>query len=205
MSLSRPGILPPLLCSLAVAVGSRLRVVGLTGGIACGKSAAVQRMRELNVPVVDADAIAHQVLRKGTATHARVVATFAKYPGVVGADGDIDRAALRSLVFGDRALNRMLKQCTHRAIALEMVRQLLTHSLLRRAPLVVLDAPLLFESRADLLCKQAHPRPARHTHTPSPPAPPSTPPHPRALSRRGARTPGRPSACTARRLCSSGG
>lgn len=105
------------------------------------------------MPVVDADVIAHDVMAKGRPAHKRVVAAFREHPGVVTADGDIDRAALRALIFSDRALNRKLKQCTHAAIAFEMLAQIFRHSVLRRQPVVVLDAPLLFESRSDLLCK----------------------------------------------------
>ena len=100
-----------------------------------------------------ADIIAHEVLAPGKPAHKRVVAAFREYPGVVTADGDIDRAALRELVFSNRTHNRKLKQCTHSAIAFEMMAQIFWHSVLRREPVVVLDAPLLFESKADLLCK----------------------------------------------------
>jgi hypothetical protein len=61
-------------------------------------------MRQLGVPVVDADIISHKVMEKDKPAHRRVVAAFKAYPGVVTPDGDIDRAALRQLVFSDRFL-----------------------------------------------------------------------------------------------------
>mmetsp|Transcript_79481 Transcript_79481/g.128754 ORF Transcript_79481/g.128754 Transcript_79481/m.128754 type:complete len:286 (+) Transcript_79481:148-1005(+) len=132
---------------------SRFRVIGLTGGIASGKSEASRFLRQLGVPVIDADIIAHQVMQRGKPAHRRVVAAFKDFPEIVTASGDIDRAALRELVFSDKNLNRKLKKCTHTAIASEMLMQIFWHSVLGREPVVVLDAPLLFESKADLLCK----------------------------------------------------
>ena len=71
----------------AFAVSSRVRVVGLTGGVASGKSEVSRQLRQLGVPVVDADAISHEVMQKGRPAHAAVAAAFREYPGVVAADG----------------------------------------------------------------------------------------------------------------------
>ena len=71
----------------AFAVSSRVRVVGLTGGVASGKSEVSRQLRQLGVPVVDADAISHEVLQKGRPAHAAVAAAFREHPGVVAADG----------------------------------------------------------------------------------------------------------------------
>jgi len=80
-------------------------------------------MRQMGVPVVDADVIAHQILERGKPAHGRVVAAFKDYPHILNAEGDINRAALRQLIFSDKNLNRKLKQCTHVAIAMEMLAQ----------------------------------------------------------------------------------
>lgn len=79
-------------------------------GIASGKTQATRRFRRLGVPVIDADEIAHAVMEKGQPSHQRVVNAFKGYPGIVSADGDIDRRALRELVFSSPDLNRSL-QC----------------------------------------------------------------------------------------------
>jgi len=107
----------------------------------------------LKIPVVDADAIAHKVLEKGQPAYHRVVKEFRQFSEVVASDGSINRPYLRSLVFGQRELNRRLKKCTHQAIAWEMLSQVWWHSICKGEPMVVLDAPLLFESKANLLCK----------------------------------------------------
>ena len=128
-------------------------VIGLTGGIASGKSTVSNRFKELGVPVIDADVIAFQALKKGSPAYARVLRAFQEFPEIVLPDGDINRPHLRKLVFSDKALNRKLKQCTHWVIGIEILKQVLSHGLWRGSDVVVLDAPLLFESRANLLCK----------------------------------------------------
>ena len=129
-------------------------MIGLTGGIACGKSTVSNRFRELGVPVIDADIIAFQALQKGSSAYARVLRAFKEYPELVLPSGDINRPYLRKLVFSDKSLNRKLKQSTHWAIGLEILRQVLLYGLWRGSDVVILDAPLLYESRADLLCKR---------------------------------------------------
>lgn len=102
---------PLAICAICVPVFvlfSRMRIIGLTGGIASGKSEASRVLRQMGVPVIDADEIALGVMQKGKPTHSRVVSAFRKYPGVVTADGDIDRGVLRELVFSDPDLNRCL-------------------------------------------------------------------------------------------------
>jgi dephospho-CoA kinase len=103
--------------------------------------------------VIDADIIAFQALKKGTPAYSRVVKAFKEFPEILLPDGDINRPYLRKLVFADKSLNRKLKQCTHWTIGMEMVKQVLFHGLWCGSDVVVLDAPLLYESRADLLCK----------------------------------------------------
>ena len=81
-------------------------VIGLTGGIGTGKSEVTSVLAELGASVIDADVVGHEAYRKGTEGHSAVIDRFG--PGVVGADGEIDRAALGRLVFGDpKALARL--------------------------------------------------------------------------------------------------
>jgi dephospho-CoA kinase len=119
-----------------------VRLVGLTGGIATGKSTFAAALRSLGCPVVDADQLARQVVEPGTAALAAIAAAF---PGVVGADGRLDRKALGALVFGDEAARRRLEAITHPAIRAAMVAET---ARLEAAghDLVFYDAPLLFEA-----------------------------------------------------------
>jgi dephospho-CoA kinase len=115
--------------------------VGLTGGIGAGKSAVAQRMTELGAVLIDADRLAREVVAGGTDGLAEVVEAFG--PGVLGADGELDRPALGARVFGDDEARRRLEKIIHprvRARAAELA---------AAAPptaIVVNDVPLLVET-----------------------------------------------------------
>jgi dephospho-CoA kinase len=118
-------------------------VLGLTGGVGMGKSTAGSMLRRLRVPVHDADATVHALMAKGGAAVARVAQAF---PGVLR-DGAIDRAALGRRVFADPASLRRLERILHPLVRRDELRFLRAQRL-RRARLVVLDIPLLFETGA---------------------------------------------------------
>lgn len=117
--------------------------VGLTGGIACGKSTVARLFAELGVPVVDADRVAREVVRKGTGGYDAVVAAFGT--DVVGADGEIDRARLGTLVFGSPELRARLNAITHPRIAAESASQIARLSE-TGVPYVLYEAALLVEN-----------------------------------------------------------
>lgn len=115
--------------------------VGLTGGIGSGKSTVSRRLAELGAVVIDSDRLAREVVEPGTPGHAAVVAAFG--PGVVAADGSLDRPALAARVFADDGLRAVLNGIVH-----PLVRERAA-SLSRAAPagaVVVQDVPLLVES-----------------------------------------------------------
>ncbi|QEL56581.1 dephospho-CoA kinase [Chromobacterium paludis] len=117
-----------------------LPVIGLTGGIGSGKSAAAERFAELGVAVVDTDQIAHRLTGAGGAAMAAIAREFGSE--VVAADGALDRAAMRQRVFADPDSKRRLEAILHPAIYDESVRQLQA----ARGDYAVLVVPLLFES-----------------------------------------------------------
>jgi len=92
--------------------------VGLTGGIASGKSRAAEVFAQLGVPVIDSDVIAREVVAAGSAGLAALVARFGD--GVLLPDGSLDRRALRERVFSDPAARRDLEAITHPAIRQKM-------------------------------------------------------------------------------------
>jgi dephospho-CoA kinase len=92
----------------------RFLLVGLTGGIATGKSTVTRMLASPSVRVVDADALAREVVEPGTPVHARIVAEFGT--GVLQPDGRLDRARLGELVFPDPAKRKWLEAVTHPAI-----------------------------------------------------------------------------------------
>jgi dephospho-CoA kinase len=116
----------------------RLRI-GLTGGIASGKSTVARRFLELAVPVIDADESARHVVAPGTPGLARVLEAFGSH--LLAVDGRLDRGALRRLVFSDPEKRRDLEAILHPLIRADMEREV------ERAagPYVVMAIPLLVE------------------------------------------------------------
>jgi len=98
-----------------------IRVFGLTGGVASGKSAVASRLRAHGVPVIDADEVARAVVQPGTPGLAEVIAAFGD---VLSADGSLDRKRLGALVFADDAARKRLEGLLHPRIAAETARRL---------------------------------------------------------------------------------
>jgi dephospho-CoA kinase len=113
--------------------------IGLTGGIASGKSTVTQRFGELGVPVIDADVASRNVVEPGKAGLAQVVQRFGA--GVLGANGQLDRRALRDLIFKDASLRQALDAILHPLIRAEMEREAAQAA----APYLVMAIPLLVE------------------------------------------------------------
>lgn len=120
-------------------------VLGLTGGIAMGKSTAAGIFRSFEVPVFDADAEVHRLFQPGGAAVTPVAAAF---PGCLDDAGGIDRALLGRQVIGDRAALRRLETIVHPLVR-TAERRFLGRCRARGCPLVVLDIPLLFETGAE--------------------------------------------------------
>ncbi len=118
-----------------------MRVLGLTGSIAMGKSTAADMLRRRGIAVYDSDAGVHRMLARG----GRAVPAIAqRFPGVVR-DGAVDRQALGRIVFGDAAALKDLEAIVHPLVRQAQARFLRAHAR-RRARAVVLDVPLLFEA-----------------------------------------------------------
>ena len=122
--------------------------LGLTGGIATGKTTVSQMLAQQGIPIIDGDQVAHQVLANNQSVQAQIQATFGKQ---LVQDGQVDRAALGKLVFGNQAalaqLNAITAPVIRKTIMTEMV-QAKAH----QVPLVVLDLPLLYEQHYETVC-----------------------------------------------------
>lgn len=116
--------------------------IGLTGGIASGKTTVARLFAALGVPVIDSDELAREVVAPGTAGLAAIRARFG--PGVLQPDGSLDRRALRELVFADPAARRDLEAITHPAIRELMARRCRAAG----GPYQILAIPLLVEGGA---------------------------------------------------------
>lgn len=114
--------------------------IGVTGGIGSGKSSAAALFAELGADVVDTDDIAHALTRPGGKAMPDIAAAFGA--GVIAADGSLDRAAMRKLVFADPAQRKILEGILHPLIRTEARRRVADSA----APYVLLVVPLLLES-----------------------------------------------------------
>ncbi|GAB2212989.1 hypothetical protein Drorol1_Dr00021000 [Drosera rotundifolia] len=130
----------PQICS------ETMRLVGLTGGIASGKSTVSNLFKANGIPVVDADLVARDVLKKGTGGWKKVVGAFGE--DILLPSGEVDRPKLGQIVFSDPAkrqlLNRLLAPYISSGIFHEVLKLWL-----KGYEVIVLDIPLLFEAKMD--------------------------------------------------------
>ncbi|WP_243291230.1 dephospho-CoA kinase [Bacillus sp. FJAT-47783] len=119
-------------------------IVGLTGSIASGKSTVANMMKEMSIPIVDADNIARDVVSIGEPAYLKIVDTFGNE--ILQKDKTIDRAKLGSIIFQDETKRKQLNEIVHPAVRSEMKRKQQMY-VEKGEPLIVLDIPLLFESK----------------------------------------------------------
>lgn len=115
-------------------------LIGITGNIGTGKSTVARMLASLGAEVIDADKVAHEVMRAGTPAHAQIVETFG--PQVLGPDGEVDRARLGSIVFANPELLARLEAIVHPATLQAIARRIGATS----ADVVVVEAIKLIES-----------------------------------------------------------
>ncbi|MDR7541890.1 MAG: dephospho-CoA kinase, partial [Armatimonadota bacterium] len=120
-----------------------MKLVALTGGIASGKTTVARMLRELGAEVVDADALAREVVSAGSAALQEIVASFG--PELLLPDGQLDRRKLAERVFSDPAARARLNAIVHPRVR-ERMRQEVDRIRSRRPDaVVVLDVPLLYD------------------------------------------------------------
>jgi dephospho-CoA kinase len=122
-------------------------LVGLTGGVATGKSTVAKMFKQCGAVVIDADELVRDAVRPGKPAWRAIVNTFGKT--VLTTDRTINRQALGTIVFGNRAKLRLLERIIHPRVAREQAR--LTQQAARNDPkaVVIYDVPLLFEVGID--------------------------------------------------------
>lgn len=119
--------------------------LGLTGGIGSGKSTVAAMLAERGAAIVDADAISRSVTAAGGSALPAVAAAFGA--GLIGADGALDRAAMRELVYRDAGARQRLEAIIHPLVGQETERQA-RQAMATGRPMIVFDVPLLVESGA---------------------------------------------------------
>ena len=121
-----------------------MKIIGLTGGIASGKSTVATELRKQNVPVFDADEVSRNAVAKGSKGLALVAEAFgAEY---LTADGEMDRAKISQLVFSDKEALKTLEGILHK-IVWDEAEAFLAEVREQKAKLAVLDVPLLIETK----------------------------------------------------------
>ena len=129
--------------------GDKMMIVGLTGGIATGKSTTAEMIRAAGIPVHDADATVHQLMVPGGAAIAPITAMFGS--DMVAEDGSVDRQKLGGVVFGDPDKRRALEAIIHPLVTAHRDR-FLEDQRQKNTAMIVLDVPLLFETGGDAAC-----------------------------------------------------
>lgn len=119
-------------------------IIGLTGGIASGKSTVSTMIKDLGIPVIDADVIAREVVEKGEEAYQEIVAFFG--PDILTDEGYLDRKKLGSIVFNNEKKRLVLNDIVHPAIRKRML-QKVDEFKEKGNKVIVLDIPLLFESK----------------------------------------------------------
>ncbi len=122
-------------------------IIGLTGNIATGKSTVARMLEELGATIVDADALVHELQRKGTPVYEAIVAAFGA--GILDQAGEIDRKLLGALVFADPLQLQRLERIVHPAVLGESLRRISAAP----TPVVVYEAIKLIEAGRAEMCQ----------------------------------------------------
>ena len=119
-------------------------IVGLTGGIACGKTTVAELLAQHGADVIDLDKIGHRLLKKGSTVFDQIVKAFGKE--ILDESGDISRAELGKIVFHDSGCRLRLNQITHPAIIEQSWAEAQRLAALEEEKIVIIDSPLLIEA-----------------------------------------------------------
>lgn len=126
-----------------------MKIVGITGLIASGKSTLSSYLKYQGYKIVDADAISRDITKKDRIGYAKVIEEFGR--DILSSNGEIDRAKLSNIVFNDKNALKKLNDTLHPLIFQEIDRQLDSY---KDEKILFLDAPLLFEAKLDKKCDE---------------------------------------------------
>lgn len=124
-------------------------IIGLTGGIATGKSTISSFFKEEGIPVIDTDLIAHDLMKQGQKAYGEIIKVFGSE--ILNEDGEINRKALGKIVFNNEEKRLMLNRIVHPLVK-EVVKEDIKRYQTDGHKIIVIDVPLLFESGFDDLC-----------------------------------------------------
>ena len=122
-----------------------MQVIGLTGGIATGKSTVSALLEKAGAVIIDADRIARQVVKKGLPAYREIIENFGE--SILLPDGEINRSALGDIIFNDPQKKQLLNRIVHPHVRKEQNRQLKGIEKKDPGAIVILDIPLLIETQ----------------------------------------------------------
>ncbi len=129
-----------------------MKIIGLTGGIASGKSTVSRALRELGAIVIDADEVAHTIMEPGKPAWEDIIEHFGS--GVLNADQTIDREKLGAIVFNNPERLQVLNQITHPRVG-EQFKQIITTLRAEKSDAVLfIEVPLLYETHMERICEE---------------------------------------------------
>lgn len=129
------------------------KVIGITGGIGCGKSVVMSLMEEkYKAAVLLSDLIAHDLMKPGEANYKAILETFGE--SLAGGDGEIDRKKLGSIVFNDPEQLKILNSITHPNVIKETARRIEVYSQKEETDFICLESALLFDTELGSLCDE---------------------------------------------------
>ncbi|MGE5379934.1 MAG: dephospho-CoA kinase [Methylocystaceae bacterium] len=128
-----------------------MKIIGLTGGIASGKSTVSRCLADLGAHIIDGDVIAHQIIEPGEPAYQAIIEHFGEQ--IIGSEGKIDRTALGTVVFNHPEELTQLNRITHPYIG-KVIRQRIEQAAESDVRVTVLDLPLLFESRMEKMADE---------------------------------------------------
>jgi dephospho-CoA kinase len=129
-----------------------MMVIGLTGGIASGKSTVAKTLAELGALIIDGDETAHHLMEPQQAAWEDIVQAFGRE--ILNPDMTINRLKLGTIVFDDNEQLEVLNRITHPLVLGSLKNQILQIKAIQPEAVVIMDIPLLYEAHMDLLCDQ---------------------------------------------------
>ena len=114
--------------------------IGLTGGIASGKTTVCDLFKELSVEIIDADVISHELSKKGGAAFQEIIEAFEDE--IIGDDGELDRKKLRSIVFNDNTKKKILERIIHPKVLLSINEKIKAS----QSDYLIISVPLMIET-----------------------------------------------------------
>ena len=114
--------------------------IGLTGGIASGKTTVCNLFKDLSVEIIDADVISHELSKKGGAAFEEIIEAFEDE--IIGNDGELDRKKLRSIVFNDDSKKKMLERIIHPKVLLSINEKIKAS----QSDYLIISVPLMIET-----------------------------------------------------------